>query len=538
MISEKRLTRRDRSIIMKKNKRNGIKHILALMLFCMVLSIGMVCLADVQGTVIAKSAVIRAAADPNSEKLASVPSGKKIDIISKTSGTDNNTWYQVYVNSDQKGYIRSDLIKVPDGADIPTTQGGAASTQQPADTTTTTANPVDPRQVSVISNNTNIRVSASTSSASRAKVNRGMILTVVGEADGADGKKWYQVTFTYNNEEKDGFIRSDLVTTDNVPNDPATSQITGEGAGEEQPPAETPPEEQPPEQPAETPQTDNNNVIPMNVDEVPYIMPGFELITLSADGQGYNAYKNGAFLIFYGQKQNGEQGWFLFDAENHIYQRYVYTTDGVTPPEEGLAASGLIPVIVLVVIIVILVAVIGLLLIKLKGRGTSYKRYSGYDDDDDQDDDIEDLEDLEDLEDDEPQPVRRPRGAQPVRRPQGAASGNAPQGQPPRRPQGQQPPRHPQSQQPPRRPQGSPSNSAPQGNAQGQPQRRPQGGNISGNGAARPQGQPQRRPQGQQPPRRPQSQNERVSNDKGQAQKGYKAKNLLEDDDMDFMDIE
>lgn len=362
-----------------------------------------------------------------------------------------------------------------------------------------------------------------------------MILTVVGEADGADGKKWYQVTFTYNNEEKDGFIRSDLVTTDNVPNDPATSQITGEGAGEEQPPAETPPEEQPPEQPAETPQTDNNNVIPMNVDEVPYIMPGFELITLSADGQGYNAYKNGAFLIFYGQKQNGEQGWFLFDAENHIYQRYVYTTDGVTPPEEGLAASGLIPVIVLVVIIVILVAVIGLLLIKLKGRGTSYKRYSGYDDDDDQDDDIEDLEDLED---DEPQPVRRPQGAQPVRRPQGAASGNAPQGQPPRRPQGQQPPRHPQSQQPPRRPQGSPSNSAPQGNAQGQPQRRPQGGNISGNGAARPQGQPQRRPQGQQPPRRPQSQNERVSNDKGQAQNGYKAKNLLEDDDMDFMDIE
>ena len=58
---------------MKKNKRNGIKHILALMLFCMVLSIGMVCLADVQGTVIAKSAVIRAAADPNSEKLARPP---------------------------------------------------------------------------------------------------------------------------------------------------------------------------------------------------------------------------------------------------------------------------------------------------------------------------------------------------------------------------------------------------------------------------------------------------------------------------------
>ncbi|MDE6921403.1 MAG: SH3 domain-containing protein, partial [Lachnospiraceae bacterium] len=277
---------------MEKNKRNGIKHLMALMLFFMVLSVGTVSLADVKGTVIAKSAVIRASADPNSAKLASVPSGKVIDIISKTSGTDNNTWYQVYVNSDTKGFIRSDLIKVPDGADIPNTQGGAATTPS-ADTTPTTATPVDAKQVSVLSNNTNIRESASTNSASKAKANRGMILTVVGEADGSDGKKWYQVTFTYNNEEKSGYVRSDLVTTDNVPNDPATSQITGEVPGEEQPPAETPPAEEPPaaEPPVETPQPENNSVIPMNVDEVPYIMPGFELSTLSADGQGYNAYK-------------------------------------------------------------------------------------------------------------------------------------------------------------------------------------------------------------------------------------------------------
>lgn len=525
---------------MRENKRNGIRHILAMVLFCMVLSIGMVCLADVQGTVIAKSAVIRASADPNSEKLASVPSGKTIDIISKTSGTDNNTWYQVYVNSDTKGYIRSDLIKVPDGVNIPTTQGGAAASS--TDAPSTTATPVEARQVSVLSNNTNIRAEASTNSESRAKANRGTVLTVVGEATGTDGKKWYQVSFTYGSEEKTGYIRSDLVTSDNVPADTATSQITGEeNPGEEQPPAETtPPEEQQPEQPAETAPTDNNNVIPMNVEEVPYIMPGFELITLSADGEGYNAYKNGAFLIFYGRKQSGEEGWFLFDAENHIYQRYVYTTEGITQPNEGIGSVGLISVIVLVVIIVVLVAVVGLLLIKLKGQGNSYKRYKSYDDDD-QDDDIEDLEDMED-DDDEPQPARRPQGPQPVRRPQGAPSASAPQGQQPRRPQGQQPPRHPQSQQPPRRPQGSLSNgSAPQQG--GQPSRRPQGGTASNNGgAARPQGQqPPRRPQGNangQPPRRPQQQNERVPNEKGQAQKGYKAKNLLEDDDMDFMDIE
>lgn len=527
---------------MKKNKRNGIKHLLALMLFGMVLSMGMVCLADVQGTVIAKSAVIRASADPNSERLASVPSGKTIDIIGKTTGTDGKTWYQVYVNSDTKGYIRGDLLKVPDGASIPTAQGGTAAPTQSTDVPATTATPVDARQVTVKSNNTNIRKEASTSSESMAKANRGMLLTVVGEATGTDGKKWYQVTFSYNNEEKSGYIRSDLVTTDNVPNDPATSQIVGEeNPGEEQPP-ETTPEEQPAEQPAEPSQAESDKITIMDVDEVPYIMPGFELATLRDGDQEHKGYMNGDFYIFYAQKSNGEEGWYLFDLPNKVYQRYVYTADGVTVPG-GIGSVGLIPVIVLVVIIVILVAVVGLLLLKLKGQGgSSYKRYRSYDDDDDDqdDDDIDDLEDLED--DEEPQPVRRPQGSQPVRRPQGGAAGNAPQGQPPRRPQGQQPPRYQQGQQPPRRsPQGGPSNgNAPQGQ---QPVRRPQGGNASGSSGARSQGsQPPRRPQGNpggQPARRPQPQGDnRVPNEKGQAKKGYKAKNLLEDEDMDFMDIE
>lgn len=523
---------------MKKNKRNGIKHILAAVLFCMVLSIGMVSLADVQGTVVAKSAVIRAAADPNSQKLASVPSGKTIDIISKTTGTDGNYWYQVYVNSEQKGYIRSDLIKVPDGANIPTSQGGTTTPAQSSDAPTT-ANPVEARQVSVISNNTNIRAAASTNSESKAKANRGMVLTVVGETTGTDGKTWYQVSFTYNNSEITGFIRSDLVTADNVTNDPATSQITGsENPDGEQPPETAPAEEPPaqPEQPETPSQTNNNEITPMDVDEVPYIMPGFELVRLRNGEQEYKGYMNGDFYIFYAQNSNGEQGWYLYDSKNQVHQRYVYTAEGITEPSDGLGAIGLVPVIVLIVIIVILVAAVGLLLLKLKGQGSSYSRYKGYDDDDDEeDDDIEDLEDLED--DEEPQPARRPQGPQPVRRPQGGAPGSTPQGQPPRRPQGQQPPRYQQSQQPPRRP---PQGGNPNGGAsqQGQPARRPQGGNTSNNGS-RPQGQPPKRPQGNaggQPPRRPQAQNDRVPNDKGQ--KGYKAKNLLEDDDMDFMDIE
>ena len=254
---------------MKKNKRNGIKHILAMLLFCMVMSMGMVSLADVQGTVIAKSAVIRASADPNSEKLASVPSGKVIDIIGKASGTDGNDWYQVYVNASTKGFIRSDLIKVPDGAKLTTVSSGTTSAAQSNDAPAASVNPVEARQVTVISNNTNIRESASTTSASKAKANRGMGLTVTGEAVGSDNKTWYQVSFTYNNNEITGFIRSDLVTGDNVPADAATAQITGtENPGEEQP-AETPPEEPAPEQPAEANQANDDVITPMNVDSEP-----------------------------------------------------------------------------------------------------------------------------------------------------------------------------------------------------------------------------------------------------------------------------
>ncbi len=44
-----------------------------------------------------------------------------------------------------------------------------------------------------------------------------------------------------------GFIRSDLVTFDNVPADAATSEITGEGSGGEEVPETQPEETTPPE---------------------------------------------------------------------------------------------------------------------------------------------------------------------------------------------------------------------------------------------------------------------------------------------------
>ena len=103
---------------MRKNTKRatirGIRHVLAVVLFCMVMSIGFVCLADEQGTVSVASAKIRASADASSEALGSVKQGGTVDIIGKTTGTDGKEWYQVYVDASTKGFIRGDLVKVAD----------------------------------------------------------------------------------------------------------------------------------------------------------------------------------------------------------------------------------------------------------------------------------------------------------------------------------------------------------------------------------------------------------------------------------------
>ena len=535
---------------MKENKRNWIKHIFALLLFCSILSVGIISFADGQGTVKVKSAAIRASADAKSEQIGSVKQGKTVDIAGQTTGNDGKVWYQVYVDANTKGYIRSDLLDVKDASAINTIQGSASSSSS-SNSSTTTATPVDAKKVTVKDNGRRIRSGASTNHGIVATVNKGMVLTVTGEAQGSDGK-WYQVSFNHNDKEVTGFIRADLVTTDNVPADTATSEITGEqNPGEETPPETEPVEEPSVEEPPAQPEPVQNTVTIMDTDEEPpYILPGFELASLKiSEDQSCKGYSNGTFVLLYGRRQDGKEGWFLCDKEEGVYQRYVYTAPNVKVPSKLESGVGLIPVIVLMVIVIILVAVIGLLLLKLKGQGGFRKGYDDDDDDDEEDEDYpeDDIEDLEEIEEEEPKPVRRPQGPQPVRRPQPSAQQGPPpvrrpQGggasqepQPPRRPQGGsapqggQPPRRPQTQQLPRRPQGGGMPQEPQ------PPRRPQGGSA-------PQGgQPPRRPQpgapqGPQPVRRPQPQGERVPNERPQ---GYKAKNLLEEDaDMDFMDIE
>lgn len=554
--------------------KRGMIRALAAMMFCLILSIGTVCYADeVAATVTVASAKIRASADPNSQQLGSAKQGGTVSIIGQTTGTDGKTWYQVFVDANTKGFIRADLVNVTGSGTISTISSDAAASATTTTTTTITTtasatdtqvSAVDKKSGTVQTNNVRIRKGASTTADVVATANRGMVVTVTGEAAGDDGKTWYQISFTYNSKEITGFIRSDLVTFDALPADTAQSTITGSTETTEEPatettateePTEPVTEEQPQEDQSTTSSDDTQDIILMNVDDVPYIMPEFTPIILKWEGQDINAYKNGDFYLFYAQKQNGEEGWYVFDSVNSVYQRYVYSSAGATIPEESALSGNMLPIIILVVIIVILLLAIVLMFMKLREYTSEYEEYDEEDEGEEEYGEEEEIEEEESEPYEEParrpaqevrrqpvqqrpqqeqpqprnqnpregqQPVRRPEGQQPVRRQEGEQPARAQQ-QPVRRPEAQQQPvRRTQQGHPVRRQDGEAPvrrQTAAQSEEGRTVSRQPQGNGIRRPAQSRPS-QPQRSVQRSQP-------------------QGRRAKNFLEaeDDDMDFIDI-
>ena len=209
-------------------------------------------LANVEGTVTATSAYIRASADPNSTALASVLNGNRIEIIEEVTGTDNQKWYKVVIDADSTGYIRADLVKkgegtVPTGTLTPTATNSPAPSSAPStpntNVTVNTAGVVEVQPVSASVNNDQVRVRAdsSTNASIVTTVRQNVALTVHGTKAGSSNDTWYYVSFAVDNTEVTGFIRSDYVT------------LNGELTPPEQAPAETPGTPETPEAPAGTP---------------------------------------------------------------------------------------------------------------------------------------------------------------------------------------------------------------------------------------------------------------------------------------------
>ncbi len=205
--------------------------------------------AESAAKVTASSAKIRKSADSSSEVIGSAAKDKTISIKSQTKGADGYTWYEVYVDANTLGYIRSDLVSITDGS----TPASSSSASQATTNNTTAAatpaptvqeTPVDVTEVEPLSatvtggQSVRVRSNASTTSNIVTTAENGLALTVTGQATGTDGKTWYQVNFISNNSEVTGFIRSDYVALSGELQAPAEEQPT-----EEQPAAEQPAEE-------------------------------------------------------------------------------------------------------------------------------------------------------------------------------------------------------------------------------------------------------------------------------------------------------
>ncbi len=505
----------------------GVMTIAAVLLLAVfVKGFSIVSHAESAAKVTAASANIRKEPNSTSETIGSTERDKVISIKSQVQGSDGYTWYEVYVNADTLGYIRSDLVQITDGTTPPT--GSAPATSTPPPSTPTQAptaqipdeplvdvTAVNPASAAVTGGESvRIRQNASTTSRIITTVKNGMALTITGMATGTDGKQWYQVTLLSNGAETTGFIRSDFTTVKAEELTPLTAD----------PPAEEPPAEEPPADNPEAP------VEPAEEKAYETILQDGQWMLVDVEGK-YSNNPGEAFSIdtvMEGVKKNAA-----------MYEE-----------SEKTVKMQKIIIIILVIILVIAAAAITLLIFKVK--------------------DITDAQYFNEVENEtlqrrgartqgggqkaiqtagnERQGGRgagaRQGASQGQQRPQGGRPAGASQGQ---RPQGGRPAGASQGQRPQgSRPAGEGQGQRPQGGRPAGEGQRPQGGRPAGEGqrpqGGRPAGAQGQRPQGarpaEQPPQgnqRPASQGQRPQGNRpasqGQQNPGWQSKNFMADED-------
>lgn len=475
----------------KVRVRQGIwKGVLTLMLVMLIGLFGegfaTVSHAQSQGRVTASSVNIRKEPSTSSEVVGSTERDKIIDITNQVQGSDGKMWYQTFVNSETLGYIRSDMVEIIDGTTPPTvtpvepTPGGTAAPS----TTTPSGNVEALNPVSATvkgGNSVRIRSGASTSSDIVARVSNGLVLTVKGRSSDSSGKVWYQVSFSDNGSEVEGFIREDFVT------------VSGELTPYVEPPVvEEPPVEDEPD-PVEPEPVDNTK----------------DMDTMLIDGEWY--------LLDYGQNEQYKIQ-DLFDSSDINANAY--------KDEHKKAETEKVIIIILIFLLVAAVSGIAMLVFKIKDMS---------------DDAYFNQVERETLR--RRGEARTQGGTQKVMhtvgtdksasgRPAGARPAGAAQGQ---RPAGARPAGSPQGQ---KTAGERPAGARPAGAAQGQ---RPAGGSQGQKPTADGQGQrptaekPGGAAQGQRPAQADAHQGQSASAQKpAQGQQGWKSKNFMSEDDDEF----
>lgn len=327
--------------------------------------------AESPGTVTADSAKIRENADTSSEVIGSAARGTTVSIRDEVQDASGTLWYQVYVNANTTGYIRSDLVskKEDDGSQNGETQNAGAGNAQPAPGASVQPDSVMDAQYAVVSAEAiKVRTAPSTSDSVVDRLEKDVQVIVSGQSEGSDGRTWYYVTFTgTNGAERSGFIRSDLLTLgDMVP---------------------VPEEEEPESQAAEP------------VPEKPV---------------------NNDYELTYEREEDGSYTWYLYDyteGQNGYRQRLQELLDTAQTREDESSADTKtlvkqrIIIVILIFLAALLIAVIVIMALKL--RDVYYEEYEDEEEDEEEQGDASAQRDRRDRESSAAPAQRRRRREEP-----------------------------------------------------------------------------------------------------------------------------
>lgn len=356
--------------------RNAVKMMLGVFTFTVCLGIFSFESLAAEGKVKPSSAKIRSEANTSSEALASVEAGDELTIKAKTTGADGYIWYQVFVDANTLGFIRSDLVEA-DGT-VPEMQASSsqtttdnssdsqADTQTVQTTVTAEVEQMANQSATVTGGDVNVRANASTSSSKVTTAKNGTAITVTGKATGSDGKVWYQVNFINDGTEVTGFIRNDYVELGEIIEEIPQQEETVE-------------ETEAVEEPVQTVSKDYDTVLET--------------------------------------KEDGTQEWYLYDYGSGL--KYSIP-DLMSVTQNNTEADGVLEkqvkqqkIVIIIMVVLIIILVLGVTLL-------FFKMHDSYEEDDDDDEQFEEM--LTRKRRDERQAVqqtRRPatQGDRPQRRP-------------------------------------------------------------------------------------------------------------------------
>ena len=192
------------------------------------------------GIVSAAAAKVRKEPNTSSDVVGSVLKGSSVTVTDEVTDSAGSKWYKVTFEGNT-GYIRSDLLikaTVSTPNTVQTTTQTVPVITAGSKPAATTATPIAETKAYVNYKSVVVRQGASTDHEVMGSVTENTSVIITGEANGANGRKWYQIRYTnQSGREVIGFVRADLLTV----GAPPAAAAAPEAPADE--PAEPAPEE-------------------------------------------------------------------------------------------------------------------------------------------------------------------------------------------------------------------------------------------------------------------------------------------------------